>query len=90
MFYVYLEVEGARALLGSAPDFLSAQFFAAKYAAVRAGRVAVYPAATGGPRQALAVFENGMRHDEAAPSTPPETPTPMAPLAAFPATDAGG
>jgi len=91
MYYVYLEVDSERALLSFAPDLLSAQFFALKYSLTRNGAVAVYPAATGGPRQALAVFENGVRRSESqsGPPAPPPAPVPTAP-ALTQSTDTGG
>jgi hypothetical protein len=59
MFYIYGETAGVRALLTTAPDVISAQFFAAKYSLTRAETIAIYPTATGLAREPLMLFENG-------------------------------
>jgi hypothetical protein len=83
MFYVYLEAESDRALLTTAVDFLSAQFFAAKFSENRPGTVAVYAAATGQPRDPLMIFEKGLRREGVGPLARPIVGCP-------PPTDAGG
>ena len=61
MYYLYLGLEAGRELIGTAPDLISAQFFAAKYSQARRAAVGVYGAATGYSRQPLYIFNRGVK-----------------------------